>query len=79
MGLDLWNKRGFLSWIIITLRKDPPHISKISIQAANPGILGSLAENAELPSDLVMALSNIIKEWSDKNVRQQNQERTSNS
>jgi len=76
MGLDLWLKRGFLSWIIITLRKDPPQISRDPIRGENPGLPAAQVKNTSVPPGLVISLSNILMEWSDKNVRQQDQEGT---
>ena len=67
LGLDLWLKKGFLSWITIMLRRDS---SAISLRY-NP----VQAANSDIPIDLVISLTNILKEWSDNNVRKRNQER----
>jgi len=70
LGLDLWLKRGFLSWIIAMLRRDSPTTPTSSVPAR--------LENPVIPTGMVMSLSNILMEWSNKNAGQQNQERAFN-
>jgi hypothetical protein len=60
LGLDLWIKRGFLSWGLVMLRRDLPLARRIPEQP----------QNADISDGLVISLSNILVEWSDKNVRQ---------
>lgn len=67
LGLDLWLKKGFLSWIAIMRHRYSPSIPL----RYNP----EQSENLDIPIDLVISLSNILTEWSNKNVGKQNQER----
>lgn len=62
LGLDLWLKKGFMSWAAAMLKKDP---QPLVITSARP-------ENVDISDGLVTSLANILAEWSDKNVRQQN-------
>jgi hypothetical protein len=68
LGLDLWLKRGFLSWGRAMSRRDLPL----------PRRIPERPQNDDISDGLVMSLSNILAEWSDKNVRRQNQERAFN-
>ena len=62
VGLDLWLKRGFMSWAAVmqTRTSHPPvYVS------AQPG-------NIDVTEGLVTSLANILEEWSNKNDKQQN-------
>jgi len=67
LGLDLWNKKGFLTWAATTFRHDTTVI--LSACTAN--------EPTGVPPSMVVSLANILNEWSDKygglDVKQQNQ------
>jgi hypothetical protein len=43
-----------------------------------PHRISERPKNVDISNGLVISLSNILAEWSDKNVRQQNQERAFN-
>jgi hypothetical protein len=62
IGLDLWLKRGFMSWAAVMQRREPQSSANTSTR---PG-------NVDISDGLVTSLANILAEWSDKNVRQQN-------
>jgi len=68
LGLDLWLKRGFLSWGRAMSKRDLPL----------PRRIPEHPQNDDISDGLVISLSNILAEWSDKNVRRQNQERAFN-
>jgi len=72
LGLDLWIKKGFLSWCIIMLRKDVPvtPILRVHKQHTPAGTLAA---------DLTISLSNILSEWSSLHGGQQNKERAFNT
>jgi len=61
LGLDLWLKKGFLSWSVTMLRKD-----SLSTPENPPP---AQYETPDISSDLVISLSNILKEWSVENGR----------
>jgi len=61
IGLDLWCKKGFLSWIGVLANRDyqvTPVDRNRPIQHDKPNI----------PAELATSLANIITEWSDSNV-----------
>lgn len=78
IGVDLWFKKGFSSWILTMLPKDSPQINENPIQPENPAMPAAQVGNIDITPGLVTSLSNILMEWSDKDVRQQNQEGTFN-
>ena len=69
LGLDLWIKKGFLSWSMAIFSGESPQ--KLAPRAY------AQADNAVMPEGLSISLANILMDWSDKNGGQQNQERAS--
>jgi hypothetical protein len=67
LGLDLWNKKGFLTWAATALRHDVTALP--SARAAN--------EATCAPPSLAVSMANILNDWSDRhgrfNGKQQNQ------
>jgi hypothetical protein len=60
LGLDLWLKKGFLAWSATMLARNPlaePY-RHTPAQPGGPGLANAL----------VLSISNILTEWSDKNV-----------
>jgi hypothetical protein len=68
LGLDLWFKKGFLSWLAGMFSGEPPKESACRIHAHTG--------NFDVPAGLLMPLVNILMDWGDKNGGQQNQKRT---
>ena len=62
LGLDLWFKKGFLSWSTIMLHRNLPSES-IRCTPVHFGI-------PDISADLTMSLSNILIEWSDTHDKQ---------
>jgi hypothetical protein len=64
LGLDLWTKKGFLSWSMAIFNGEPPQkfVSHAHIQA----------DNTVISDGLLISLTNILMDWSDKNGGQQN-------
>jgi len=58
LGLDLWNKKGFLEWSLIAFHHNPP------VEQARRIATVTL----DVPSALVIHLSNIINDWSNRYV-----------
>ena len=60
LGLDLWIKKGFSAWSAIMLRKEilPP---------ASTAPVGDENKKTRLSTDLLISLTNILIDWSDKN------------
>jgi hypothetical protein len=56
LGLDMWNKKGFLTWAAASCRRAAPPAPTMRVAA---GHLGA-------PSALMMPLTNIIEDWSDR-------------
>jgi len=67
LGLDLWNKKGFLAWAAATFRHDVT-VAPSARAADGP---------ASAPPPIVVSLANILNDWSDRygglGVKQQNQ------
>jgi len=61
LGLDLWIKKGCLSWIVTMLNR---------VQQTEPGYGAPVqAGNREISADLLIALANILIEWSENYIR----------
>ena len=56
LGLDLWNKKGFLAWSLIAFHHNPPAVQVNRIAT----------ETLDVPSALVVPLTNIINDWSNR-------------
>jgi hypothetical protein len=59
LGLDLWNKKGFLAWSLVSFHHTPPPA------CAKHSTSGGL----QAPSALVIPLTNIISDWSNRYAR----------
>jgi len=59
LGLDLWLKKGFLSWVVAMLFK----ISEL--ESKQPPTME--LEQPLLPENLLIPLTNILMEWSIQN------------
>ena len=62
LGLDLWLKKGFVSWTAAMQTRE----------LQPPANASARSGNVDVSDGLVTSLANILAEWSDKNVRQQN-------
>ena len=67
LGLDLWNKKGFLTWAAAAFRHET---------AAGPSVRAAGGATG-IPRPLVLSLANIMNDWSGKygglDGKQQNQ------
>jgi len=56
LGLDLWNKKGFLAWSAAVFHNVPP----------TTDVKGAADGHLEAPPALVISIANIMNDWSDK-------------
>jgi hypothetical protein len=59
LGLDLWSRKGFLAWSLTVFQNNPPSAYTNRV----------VPEATEAPLALVIPLTNIINDWSDRHVR----------
>lgn len=57
IGLDLWGKKGFLAWSVIILHREAPPVN----------LTPARTMNHDIPTDLLISLTNILMKWSDEN------------
>lgn len=74
LGLDLWNKKGFLSWSAVIFCGEENTQKSVFRVLENPSDYAQ-AGSAVIPEGLSISLANILMDWSDENVGQQNQRR----
>ena len=58
IGLDLWNKKGFLTWSKIIFSNDPSYTEK-SVILPQPAA-------SEIQPNLILHLANLLTDWSKK-------------
>ena len=70
LGLDLWRKKGFMSWVDVMLSRE----NEAEPARYTHGQPGKASASAELPlplaniiAELPISLANIILEWSETN------------
>jgi len=68
LGLDLWLKKGFLSWGVTMASRTMQSASYAPTQS----------KSHDITADLVLSLSNILVEWSNKNIRRHDKRGTYN-
>ena len=56
LGLDMWNKKGFLRWAAASYHRAPPV----------PPAKRSASDPLDVPIALVISLANIINDWSER-------------
>jgi hypothetical protein len=74
LGLDLWNKKGFLSWSAVIFCGEEDAQKSVLRIPENPSDYLQTGSGV-IPEGLSISLANILMDWSDENGGQQNQRR----